>query len=65
MYSPHSSAFAWRLGFWVQTGNIFYTIYRERCRSRLIELGEIGVAVPSLVRAGRPRFQEVVITPPL
>ena len=30
-------------------------------RSRLIEVGEIGEAVPGLVRAGRPRSQEVVI----
>ena len=31
------------------------------CRSRLTEVGEIGEAVPSLVRAGRPRSQEIVI----
>ena len=31
------------------------------CRSRLIEVGEIGEAMPGLVRAGRPRSQEVVI----
>ena len=47
--------------FAVQTGNILYTINRERCRSRLIEVGEIGQALPSLVRAGRPRSQEVLI----
>ena len=29
--------------------------------SRLIELGEIAEVVPGLVRAGRPRSQEVVI----
>ena len=33
------------------------------CRSPLIEVGELGEAVPGLVRAGRPRSQ--VITPPL
>ena len=42
----------------VQTGNILYTINPERGRPRLIEVGEIGVAVPGLVRAGRPRSQE-------
>ena len=47
--------------FAVPTRNILYTINRERCRSRLIEVGEIGQAVPSLVRAGRPRSQEVLI----
>ena len=31
-----------------QTGNILYTINREQCRSRLIEVGEIGEAVPTL-----------------
>ena len=31
------------------------------CRSRLIEVGKIAEAVPGLVRAGRPRSQEVVI----
>ena len=35
--------------------------YLQWCRSRLIEVGEIGEAVPGLVRAGRPRSQEVVI----
>ena len=39
----------------VQTGNILYTINRERWRPRLVEVREIGEAVPSLVRAGRPR----------
>ena len=34
---------------------------RERCRFRLIDVGEIGEAVPGLVRAGRPRSQEVVM----
>ena len=33
------------------------------CRSPLIEVGELGEAVPGLVRAGRPRSQ--AITPPL
>ena len=32
--------------------------------SRLIEVGETGEAVPGLVRAGRPRSQEVVIPYP-
>ena len=31
-----------------QTGNILYTVVRERCLSRLIEVGEIGEAVPAL-----------------
>ena len=31
------------------------------CRSRLIEVGEMGEALPGLVRAGRPRSQEVGI----
>ena len=30
-------------------------------RSRLIEVGEITESVPGLVRAGRPRSQEVLI----
>ena len=30
-------------------------------RSQSIEVGEIAKAAPSLVRAGRPRSQEVVI----
>ena len=30
-------------------------------RSRLIQVGEMAEAVPSLVRAGRPRSQEAVI----
>ena len=30
-------------------------------RSRLIQVGEMAEAVPGLVRAGRPRSQEVVI----
>ena len=30
-------------------------------RSRLIQVGEMGEAVPGLVRAGRPRSQEAVI----
>ena len=46
----------------VQTGNILYTVVQERHRSRLIEVGEIGVAVPGFVRAGRSRSQEVVIS---
>ena len=31
-----------------QTGNILYTINQERCRSRLIDVGETGEAVPAL-----------------
>ena len=34
---------------------------RERCLSGLIEVVEIGVAVPGFVRAGRPRSQVVVM----
>ena len=44
-----------------QTGNILYTVVRERCLSGLIEVVEIGVAVPGFVRAGRPRSQVVVM----
>ena len=49
----------------VQTGNILYILIRERCRLRLIDVGEVGEAVPSLVRAGRPRSQVVVMETPL
>ena len=45
-----------------QTGNILYTVVQERHRSRLIEVVEIGEAVPGLVRAGRPRSQVVFIS---
>ena len=30
-------------------------------RSRLIQVGELGEAVPGLVRAGRPRSQQAII----
>ena len=43
-------------------GNRISQAEREQRRhSRLIEVGEIAEAVPGLVRAGRPRSQEVVI----
>ena len=48
-----------------QTGNILYTVVRERCLSGLIEVVEIGVAVPGFVRAGRPRSRVVVMETPL
>ena len=39
------------------TASAFAGTNREQCRSRLVEVREIGEAVPSLVRAGRPRSQ--------
>ena len=52
----------------VQTGKILYTIDRERCRSRLIEVGEIGEAVPALcgrdARAPRKSSSHDITFPP-
>ena len=34
---------------------------KQWCLSRAIEMGEIGEAVPDLLRAGRPHSREIVI----
>ena len=50
----------------VQTGNILYTVVQERRRSRLIEVGETGEAVPGLCGrdARAPRWFSSHATPP-